>query len=144
MHLACSGLRDCFARNAILVVPTAVLSAAAAEELSRFQMEAGRDSWQRPPIHSSESWLERCWQEVRYDKSGIPALLSPAQELLLWRQLIEQEHADLFDINAAARGAREAARIIAQWHISLDGAGWLEHQDGSQFLTWLHRFREIC
>ena len=144
MHLACSGLRDCFARNATLVVPTAVLSAAVAEELSRFQMEAGRDSWQRPPIHTVETWLERCWHEVRYDKSGIPALLSPAQELLLWRQLIEQEHADLFDINAAARGAREAARIVAQWHISLEAPGWLEHQDGSQFLSWLYRFREIC
>ena len=144
MHLACSGLRDCFARNATLVVPSAVLSAAATEELSRSQMEAGLDSWQRPPIHSIETWVERCWQEVRYSRSGIPALLSPAQELLLWRQLIEQEHADLFDVNAAARGAREAARIVAQWHISLEAPGWLEHQDGSQFLTWLHRFHEIC
>lgn len=144
MHLACSGLRDCFARNATLVIPSALLAAAAAEELSKFQLEDGRDSWQRPPIYSVETWLERCWQEVRYDQSSIPALLSPSQELLIWRRLIEQEHADLFDVNAAARGARDAARIAAQWHISLEAAGWLEHQDGSQFLKWLRRFEEIC
>ncbi|HEX4229755.1 MAG TPA: PD-(D/E)XK nuclease family protein [Bryobacteraceae bacterium] len=144
MRLACSGLRDCFARNATLVLPSAVLAAAATQELSRFQLEGGHYSWQRPPIHSVETWLERCWQEMRYDQSGIPALLSPPQELLLWRQLIEQEHADLFDVNAAARGAREAARTIAQWHISLEAPGWLDHEDGSQFLKWLHRFEEIC
>jgi probable DNA repair protein len=144
MRLACSGLRDCFARNATLVIPSAVLAAAATEDLSRFQLEAGRESWQRPPIYNVETWLERCWQEVRYDQTGTPVLLSPAQELLLWRKLIEREHADLFDVNAAARGAREAARIVAQWHIPLGASGWLEHQDGSQFLKWLAGFEEIC
>ncbi|HWF48365.1 MAG TPA: hypothetical protein VG168_15260, partial [Bryobacteraceae bacterium] len=85
MHLACSGLRDCFARNATLVLPSAGLAAAATEELSRFQLEGGHDSWQRPPIYNIETWLERYWQAVRYDQTGIPALLSPPQELLLWR-----------------------------------------------------------
>jgi probable DNA repair protein len=144
MRLACSGLRGYFARNATVVVPTPVLASAAAEDLARFQMEDGCDSWQRSPIHSIETWLERCWHEVRYDTSGAATLLSPSQELLLWRQLVEEEHADLFDVNAAARGARDAARLIAQWQIAVDPPAWSEHQDGCQFLVWHRRFEEIC
>ncbi|MGC2660546.1 MAG: hypothetical protein WA324_21535, partial [Bryobacteraceae bacterium] len=148
MHLACSGLRDYVARNATLVVPSALLASAAREELSRFEVDSGRRSWERSSIYSVETWLERCWQEVRYDIDAIPALLSPAQELLLWRQLVEREHPDLFDLSACARGARDAARIMAQWHIRPDtvtaAEHWNGHQDGRQFLEWHRQFEDTC
>src|ERR1700761_5906834 len=148
MHLACSGLRDSLSRNATVVVSSATLAAATREDLSRSQLEAGSRSWERPGIYTIDAWLERCWQEVRYEDTNTPALLSPSQELLVWRQLIEHEHADLFDVSACARGARDAARTLAQWHISIDKPAsaehWNAHQDASQFLKWLGQFEEIC
>ena len=50
-----------------------------------------------------------------------PRSFRPAQERVLWQHIIEQQHPDLFDVNAIAGMARRSAQLIAEWHIPTEG-----------------------
>ncbi len=71
-------------------------------------------------------------------------LLSPSQEHLLWRQIIEQHHPELFDIDATASLARRAARTICEWRIPTEREEWADHEDARQFQLWYSIFRRRC
>ena len=85
-----------------------------------------------------------CWSEARYSSTAIPTLLSPAQERTLWHGIIEREHPHLFDVSATVRLAREAAELMAQWHIPSEGEAWNEHADARQFQHWHELLRRKC
>ncbi|MBV9761101.1 MAG: PD-(D/E)XK nuclease family protein [Acidobacteriaceae bacterium] len=142
MRLACSGLFSAI-ENAVVVTPSPLLAAVAAEQAAARQMAQGRESWQRMPVYSVDAWLAACWQQARY-AAEVGVLLSPAQEQALWHGIVEQEHPHLFDTNAAARLARRAARLAAEWRIPIDGELWGEQEDARQFQIWHGRFRSAC
>jgi len=143
MRLACPGLFSWLEKKATIVTPSPLLAAVAAQQIATYQIAKGRDSWQRTPIYSVHAWLSACWQQARYG-TEISSLLSPSQERALWQSIIEQEHPQLFDSNAAARLARQASTLIAEWNISPDEDLWNDHQDGQQFQAWLKIFRRKC
>lgn len=142
MRLACPGLFSSDEKGTI-VTPSPLLAAVASQQAAAHQLAQGRDSWQRTPVYSIDAWLAACWQKARY-AADVPSLLSPSQEHALWQSIIEQEHPHLFDPNAAARLARRAARLVAEWHISAEEDLWNDHQDGQQFQIWLGIFRRKC
>ncbi len=144
MRLACTGLFSWFEKRATIVTPSPVLAAVAAEQFSRDQLERGVESWERPAVFDINTWLANYWHEALYTGSEIPILLSPAQEHLLWRSVIEQEQPELFDLNATARLARRAAKLIAEWHIPTENDLWSDHEDAQQFLYWQQLFARKC
>jgi ATP-dependent helicase/nuclease subunit B len=144
MRLACGNLSRWFEKRTAVVTPSRLLAAVARDQFAREQLAAGNQSWIRPNISSVEAWLVGCWNEARYAAADVPTLLSPAQEHVLWRQVIEQERAELFDIHAAAHLARRAARLMAEWQIPAEAAGWSDQEDARQFQRWLKLFRRRC
>ncbi|MGI9073445.1 MAG: PD-(D/E)XK nuclease family protein [Bryobacteraceae bacterium] len=144
MRFACADLPVYFDKKANLVTPSPLLAAVASQEFSTYQLDQGVDAWRRPATYSINAYLGACWQEARYNATDIPTLLSPAQELLLWQSVIEQQHPDLFDVNAIAGMARRAARLIAEWHIPTEGDAWNDHPDAQQFQHWRKDFRRKC
>ena len=91
------------------------------------------ESWERPSIQSADAWLASCWQEMRYNVAEVPVLLSTAQELVLWREVIAAEGDDLLNAEATADLARRAALTIAEWGIPLDAPEWGENEDALRF-----------
>jgi len=148
MRLACAGLSRWFEQTwfekSSVVTPSPLLAAIAAQQFSIHQLTRGRDAWQRPAVCGINAWLANCWQEARYNRTDIPALLSPSQERVLWQDIIEQQHPDLFDPSATARLARRSAQLLAEWHIPLEGDVWNDHQDAQQFQAWYRDFRRKC
>jgi ATP-dependent helicase/nuclease subunit B len=144
MRLACSGLPVYFDKKATVVTPSPLLAAVAAQQFSTYQLKQGIDAWRRPATYSINAYLAACWQEARYNATDIPTLLSPSQEWLLWQSVIEQQHPDLFDVNAVAGMARRAAQLIAEWHIPTEGALWNDYPDAQQFQLWRKDFRRRC
>ncbi len=144
MRLACSGLSSWFEKKATIVTPSRLLASIAGQQFTRYQLERGMESWQRPSIYSVDAWLTACWQEARYSGSDVAALLSPAQERMVWQSIIEQEEADLFDVASTARLASSAARLLAEWQIPAGSDLWSDYQDAQHFLRWHSRFREKC
>ncbi|MFL6354893.1 MAG: PD-(D/E)XK nuclease family protein [Bryobacteraceae bacterium] len=130
--------------TATVVTPSPLLAAVAAQEFSAYQLNKGMDAWRRPAIYSINAYLAACWHEARYNAPDVPTLLSPYQERLLWQNVIEQQHPDLFDANAIAGMARKSAQLIAEWHIPAGGELWNDHPDGQQFRLWYKTFRRKC
>jgi ATP-dependent helicase/nuclease subunit B len=144
MRFACPGLFSWAEKKATIVTPSTLLASVAAQQVASDHLRLGRETWQRTSIYSMDAWLAACWHQARYAAADIPSLLSPAQELTLWQEIIEREHPYLFDPGAAARLARRAVRLIVEWHIAEDTDLWNEHQEGQQFRAWLTLFRRKC
>jgi len=144
MRLACGDLSRWLEERAVLITPTNLLAHAASEQFAREQLRRGILSWHRPAIYNIEAWLAACWEEARYALTDVPTLLSPAQEHVLWRQIIEQDDVHLFDLDAAAFLAREASQLIAEWHISEEAAAWNDTEDARRFQHWRKQFRRRC
>ncbi len=144
MRLACNGLPVWFERKAVIVTPSRLLANVAGQQFTRHQLEQGIDSWRRPCIYDVDAWLAACWQEARYSGSTVPALLSPAQERIVWQDIIEQEQPALFDVASTIRLAISASRLMAEWQIPPQGEIWNDYQDAQHFLRWQQRFRQKC
>ena len=144
MRFAFSGLLSCAERKVTAVTPSPLLAAVANRQFANNELRLGRLSWERPAIYSVSAWLANCWQEARFSAIDIPILLSGAQERLLWRQIIQREHAGLFDVTGTARLASRAASVMADWHIPSRGDAWNEYEDAREFQRWLEEFRRIC
>ncbi|MGI8961211.1 MAG: PD-(D/E)XK nuclease family protein [Bryobacteraceae bacterium] len=148
MRLACAGLSSRFEQTwsdkGTVVTPSPLLAAVAAQQFSTYQLSQGVEAWRRPATYSMNAYLAACWQEARYNAMDIATLLSPPQERLLWQSIIEQEHPDLFDVNAIAGMARRSAQLIAEWHIPAEGDLWNDHPDALQFQVWRKDFRRKC
>jgi ATP-dependent helicase/nuclease subunit B len=149
MRLACAGLlrrfeQTSFEKKLVIVTPSPLLAAVASQQFATYQLNQGIDAWERPAIHSVNAWLAACWHELRYNATDSPTLLSPAQERVLWGRIIEQQHPDLFDIDAIAGMARRSAQLIAEWHIPHEGDFWSDRQDAQEFQLWHRNFRQKC
>jgi ATP-dependent helicase/nuclease subunit B len=147
MRLAYSGLFSWIEKNLTIVAPSRLQAAVAYQQFTLNELKLNRESWHRPDLVSIGAWLTRCWQEVQSNSSDIPSLLSPSQEHLLWKQIIQNETPDLFDANATARMTIDAYRTAVDWQISLEGALWSDGSDGSdaaQFQRWQRRFQDRC
>ena len=142
MRLAFPGLLAALAEGATIVLPNPTLTSVAIEQFNRHQLSQGHQSWQRANIQSQDAWLATCWQQARFAAPDTPSLLSLSQERELWRQIIEADRPDLFDIRAMASLAQRAARILAEYQIATDGDAWHEHQDAARFLRW-HREMQL-
>ena len=144
MRVACRDLSPWFERDATVVTPNSFLAGVGGEQFARERLKQGVETWERPAIYGLQAWLVSCWQEARYSSLDIPTLLSPAQERNLWHSIIEQDHPNLFDVSATVRLAREAAELIAQWHIASEGDAWSEQADPRQFQQWHRLLRRKC
>ncbi len=144
MRFASAGLARHFADGSTLVAPSRLLASFITHQYTISQLSQRRQSWERPAIQSVETWLVNLWREARYANSRTPTILSPLQERILWKQLFEKEHPELFDPSGAARLAVEATRRIAEWQISTEGEAWESDRDGEQFRKLLGRFRNRC
>lgn len=144
MRLASPGLFSWFEKNVTVITPSRLQAAVAYRQFAANELRQGRKTWLRPSIYSLHAWLFRSWQEARYRSSQIPLLLSPAQEHLLWKHIIEQDKPDLFDSDATARLASSAARLIAEWEIPERAEEWPDRGDARQFKRWCNLFRQRC
>ncbi len=144
MRLACSGLSSWIEKKVTIVTPSRLLAAVAYQQFTLQQLSQGHESWERPSIMSMGAWLRDCWQEARYRCQNTPVLLSPSQEHLLWKQTIRNDGVELFDLDATARAAARAARILAEWEIPSDGVHWNDGSDAPQFARWFKAFDWIC
>jgi ATP-dependent helicase/nuclease subunit B len=155
-----SHLSGVLERGGTVVVPSrqrahALRLAHAAEQLAR-----GRAVWQSPEVLPLEGWLTRELERQaasrangngdgdgdgagRLDgqgKGGLPRLLSPAEEWLLWRQCTAEATRDLDLVNRAslAESLRRAGALAAELRIGLDtmrAAGGTE----AELLITVHR-----
>jgi len=127
-----------------VVLPNRFLASVARQQVADEKNALGIQSWERPNILSLNAWLVNCWNTVRFSGAAVPALLSPSQEIELWRELFEEVHPSVFDPAGAARLAMRAATTIAEWRMPLDGESWERSKDSESYRQLHRRFvREL-
>ncbi|HEX4169187.1 MAG TPA: hypothetical protein VHZ55_27310, partial [Bryobacteraceae bacterium] len=144
MRLAFSGLLSWLENHSTVITPSRFLASVGYRQFSQDRLARAQSSWQRPEIVSLGGWLTAEWQKARFAHSGVPALLSPAQEHVLWRRIIAEEQLALFDADSAASMASRANRLLAEWQISKQDDAWNDRGDAAQFQRWSHRLEQIC
>lgn len=100
-----------------------------------------------PKVLPIEDWWAQLWDclvESGHEYASNYKLLKPAQELLVWQQIIEQDQGtELLKHLAAARSAMSAHRTLVLWDVQISPL--FEHSpDCAAFARWAQRFRQRC
>jgi probable DNA repair protein len=125
----------------ILLTAGARLARHLLAEHAREQCRQGREAWETPNIRPWSEWLAGLWQELCETGAADEVLLTSAQELALWEQIVEgwERRDTLLSPSAAARMARDAWRLAQDWRLPLD-EDESANDDARAFLAWARRF----
>ncbi len=127
-----------------VVTSSTLLATTVSRQYRAAQLNRKHSSWDRPAILNAHSWLTDIWKERRYRDASTSALLSTAQELLLWQEVIERDGMRLLDLASTARAARRASLTLAQYEVPLKDGRWQTHHDAERFSNWLTEVRRRC
>lgn len=98
---------------------------------ARVQTRRGLSSWRSPRIETVDGLIRRLFADISEARDESLRLLSPAEELHLWREATESRVAAHMDAgtpvncDTLADGLAGAARMAADWGIALDKLGSL-------------------
>ena len=132
-----SRLAEGHAARITVVTPNKRLSQALMSEFDAFQIAKSLTAWEAPDILPFDAFVERLWEDALYSDLGdkLPLLLTPAQEDLLWQQIVSG--ADILFSQPAAAQCREAWQLVHAWRIgALRG-----NEDAAAFSAWSKEYQ---
>ncbi len=102
----------------------------------------GEQSWQAPAITDWHGWLTQLYSDL----PGLPALLSPIQEEVLWKQVQAGDAAAVVSPQALARLAQSGYGLLSAYGAQASRrASWAAaHEDAERFLAWANDFDALC
>jgi ATP-dependent helicase/nuclease subunit B len=134
-------------RGAALLTATRRLARVSRIEFTAWQRDHGRTVWKSPLILPLDAYVRRLWDNwlAQGPENWEGVLLSARQEALLWEQIIREspEGASLLQIDATARRAMDAWRLIHNWRLPLDGR-YAATEDCEAFFGWARTFERRC
>lgn len=85
------------------------------------QLAQGRRAWPSPDVLPLEGWLAQEIERCAANRRGLPRLLSPAEEWLLWRQCTDEatQGLDLVNRTTLAESLRRASSLAAELGVDL-------------------------
>lgn len=110
----------------------------------RLQLTAGRRVWPTADILPWSAWLRRHYELLLDSGFTDRDLLSPAQERLLWQEIVEQ-HATpsgLLRPGAAADSASASYALLHDWQLDRHPLASLGGDETRAFLNWREAFEE--
>ena len=131
-------LAEGHAARITVVTPNPRLSRVLTSEFDSFQAGKGLTVWEAPDILPFGAFVERLWEDALYSDLGdkLPLLLTPAQEQLLWEQILEGN--ELLILPQAAAQCRDAWRLLHQWRLGAAKG----NEDHSAFSEWVKRYQK--
>lgn len=133
--------------GATLVTANQRLARHLAMDYGAVQQAQGARVWEAPDILPWPQWLERFWHESfgLLDRDKPQLLLNDFQELTLWEEAIAaQEEEPLLQVPAAARGAREAWRLLHAWRLAITREQENASEDVHAFARWTKTYLQRC
>jgi len=110
------------------------------------QLQKGLKSWETPDILTWNTWVRRCWSDLKVRHKGLELLLNQTQEVLLWQKVIEEQVDSnfLWHIPSIAGQAQSAWQIMKEYRIPEFADSEELGRDHRIFRTWSRAFREQC
>ena len=141
-------LAEGLAGGVTVLTPNQRLAQALAREFDAAQAAQGRSAWESADILPYAAFVERCYEDALYSEvgSGLPILLTPAQQHALWDDIIRRSDAGdaLLAIPETAALAADAWNIAHAWRL-LDSlrSGEL-NEDAAAFRDWCAAYSLRC
>ncbi|MGD2130207.1 MAG: PD-(D/E)XK nuclease family protein [Lysobacterales bacterium] len=142
-------LLDALDGGAVVVTANARLSRTLAAGYERRMLAGGHEAWATPEVLPlSAWWLQQYREAALYSGDPLPRLLDQEQEEQVWAAIIRADEGRLpqalLRLDATARRAREAWKLLCEWHLDLDDHRFEDNENGSAFRRWARRFRQEC
>ncbi|MHB8302771.1 MAG: PD-(D/E)XK nuclease family protein [Acidobacteriaceae bacterium] len=133
-------------RRVVLVTSTARAARALRARYDRAQQEKARTGWLTPQVLGWEAWLSTLWTAAIACGAETRALLSPLQELHLWKKVLQQDEAARRTLSSIglAELAQQASRELERYRIPLKLLRGESGQDAQAFSTWVTEMASLC
>ncbi len=126
-----------------VVTPNTRLAQSLARDFDRAQAASGLRVWETADVLPLGAFVARLWEDSLYSArgSGVPLLLTPAQELAAWDEAVRASNlADpVFSVPAAAAQCRDAWGLSHAWRIDARRSG-PPNEDVAAWLDWSARY----
>lgn len=141
-HLAVTWTLDDLDADTTLVSVNNRLAQELRAQVDRGHAAAGRRVWPTPDILPWSAWLTRQYDRLLDGGHTTLDLLDPAQERLIWQDVIEHDttHAGLLRPSAAAESAQSGFRLVCDWRLERQPLALLGSDDTRAFLGWMRTF----
>lgn len=138
-------LREGMAAGITVVTPNRRLASALAGRFDAAQSAAGHAAWETPDILPFDAFVARLHGDALYSEEalGLPALLTQAQEQVLWEQAIAASpwQALLLSPARTAAQARQAWMLAHHWRIEGMLGQFPGNEDAAAFAAWAAHYR---
>ena len=138
--------------GATVVTPNRRLALALKQQFDAMQAAQGLAAWDAADILPLTTFVERAYEDALYSAqvaaqvAGLPLLLTPAQEQVLWEGIIRSAEAGaaLLALPEAARLAREAWQLLQAWRLAPKLRNFPLNEDGAAFMGWAQQYERVC
>ena len=138
-------LLDALADGAVVATGNARLSRSLLADYERRMLAAGRTAWATPAILPLTAWLlDRYAEAALHAAAPLPRLLAAEQEDQVWAAIIRQDGDALLRVDATARRARAAWKLLQDWRLDLADRRFEDNENTAAFRQWALRFRAHC
>src|SRR5258706_5833349 len=121
-----------------VVTPNRRLSQALVADFDSYQAEKNKTVWEAADILPFGSFVERLYEDALYSdiSTGLPMLLTPAQEQWLWQEAVAA--AGLLSVADTAEQCRKAWKLAHEWRIGIGGG----NEDAQAFAAWCEIYKK--
>ena len=141
-------LAEGLAGGVTVLTPNQRLAQALAREFDTAQAAQGRSTWESADILPFKAFVERCYEDALYSELGreLPILLTPAQELALWEDIIRRSDAGdaLLAIPETAALAADAWKTAHAWRLLASLRSGELNEDATAFRDWCATYSLRC
>lgn len=132
-----------FTDSTMVLTPNRRLASFLNEKFNEWHISKQQTSWPSLKVFPLTEWLQQLWTA---NVAATERLLTGSQMEYLWREIIT-EHAEQFDLlklDATAKQAIEALRMLVLWQVPLLANDFSDEADWAQFYAWQQAYAEFC
>src|ERR1700687_2884509 len=130
-----------------VVTPNRRLSRALERDFDLSQRARNLPAWESADIVPLAAFSERLWEDALYSElaTAIPRLLTPAQEQVLWEEVLNTSRfaAGLLSVSSAAAQCRDAWQLAHAWRLMPKLRSDEANEDVRAFLDWSTRYEHL-
>ena len=136
------------AAGVTVITPNLRLAQALAREFDAAQAAQGRVTWESADILPYAAFVQRCFDDLLYSEAAtaLPVLLTPAQELSLWEDIIRRSDAGdaLLALPETAALAADAWKTAHAWSLFDSLRSGQLNEDAAAFRDWCATYSLRC
>lgn len=137
-------IHQALARGATIVTGNARAARRLQFDYAHQQRALGHSAWPTPDILDWRAWLGNLWQDWSFQHPYAPILLTPLQEIALWKTAQGDDALAVISPESLAQLAQQAYALLCEYNAhTARRQSWTE-PDAERFRQWANFFDRTC